>query len=58
MAKRKLWVVGLFMDGEVETFGPFSKETAEKLFKQLNQNPPTGSTPFIRQLRDYPMEES
>ncbi len=46
MAKAKLWEVGVFADGEVVTFGPFSKETAEILFKLLQKG---ASQPFIRQ---------
>jgi len=51
--KPRLWVVGLLCDGEVETFGPFSKETAEALFKKLNaQSLGDGVTPFISALQE------
>lgn len=44
-----MWEVGVFADGEVVCFGPFSKTTAEALFKVLQEG---ASQPFIR-LREY-----
>lgn len=45
------WVVGIIGDGEVETFGPFTKATAEAMFKRLNEVPwPAGMRPFISKL--------
>jgi hypothetical protein len=48
-----MWEVGLFW-GEEDAiiFGPFAKETAEELFKWLNDDHPKGMVPFIRPRRN------
>lgn len=47
----RLFTVGLICDGEVTAFGPFSKATAEDLFRRLTANPPEGATVFLQPLR-------
>ena len=52
MPRPRLWVVGLFVDGEEPVIlGPFSKATAEAMFNRLNREAPTGSRPFIQPLQ-------
>lgn len=43
-----MWVVGVFADEETVIFGPFSKATAEKMFKDLERS--GGPRPFIQPL--------
>lgn len=48
MSRARMWVVGVFADEETVIFGPFSKATAEKMFKDLERS--GGPRPFIQPL--------